>query len=250
MTRQELAELGLEHLIGTDLLRAYMHGYFMDNKLYERSKVVAKPSMYEEYQKEKNRQREEKRKEKRITMKQKKTGVNAELAEKWESGKKAVDERFSALFENGDYEIDKNSEEYRRAHASEMRGKKKAAVEEAEEEEEEDSEEAMLGEDFDLLDTHDAMIAKKNAKRESEKSEESEESEENDEKREKTASRKEREEKERIKPKVRFYGVKEGSKIQIPTSKNETKKEVEKRKERRTMSLGQRAKANERKGRK
>ena len=135
MTRQELAELGLEHLIGTDLLRAYMHGYFMDNKLYERSKVVAKPSMYEEYQKEKNRQREEKRKEKRITMKQKKTGVNAELAEKWESGKKAVDERFSALFENGDYEIDKNSEEYRRAHASEMRGKKKAAVEEAEEEE-------------------------------------------------------------------------------------------------------------------
>ena len=44
MTRQELAELGLEHLIGTDLLRAYMHGYFMDNKLYERSKVVAKPS--------------------------------------------------------------------------------------------------------------------------------------------------------------------------------------------------------------
>ena len=133
MTRQELAELGLEHLIGTDLLRAYMHGYFMDNKLYERSKVVAKPSMYEEYQKEKNRQREEKRKEKRITMKQKKTGVNAELAEKWESGKKAVDERFSALFENGDYEIDKNSEEYRRAHASEMRGKKKAAVEEEEE---------------------------------------------------------------------------------------------------------------------
>lgn len=49
MTRQELAELGLEHLIGTDLLRAYMHGYFMDNKLYERSKAVAKPTMYEEY---------------------------------------------------------------------------------------------------------------------------------------------------------------------------------------------------------
>lgn len=249
MTRQELAELGLERLIGTDLLRAYMHGYFMDNKLYERSKVVAKPSMYEEYQKEKNRQREEKRKEKRITMKQKKTGVNAELAEKWESGKKAVDERFSALFENGDYEIDKNSEEYRRAHASEMRGKKKAAVEE---EEEEESEEAMLDEDFDLLDTHDAMMTKKNAKKDdkdSEDSEDSEESEENEENRGRAASRKEREEKERIKPKVRFYGVKEGSKIQIPTSKNEMKKEVEKRKERRTMSLGQRAKANERKGR-
>ena len=96
------------------------------------------------------------------------------------------------------------------------------------------------------------MMTKKNAKKDdkdSEDSENSEESEENEENRGRAASRKEREEKERIKPKVRFYGVKEGSKIQIPTSKNEMKKEVEKRKERRTMSLGQRAKANERKGR-
>lgn len=244
MTRQELSELGLEHLIGTDLLRAYMHGYFMDSKLYERSKAVAKPSMYEEYQKEKNRQREASRKEKRITMKQKKVGVNAELAAKWESGKKAVDERFSALFENGDYEIDKQSDAYRRSHANETHGKKKAKKEE-----EEDSEEAMLNEDFELLDTHDAEMTKKKTKKQSEESEESEESEDSEEEREKTTSRKEQEEKDRIKPKVRFYGVKEGNKIQLPTNKNDMKKEVEKRKERRTMSLGQRVKAKERKGR-
>jgi hypothetical protein len=32
VTRPELARLGLDHLLGTPLLRAYMHGFFMDNR--------------------------------------------------------------------------------------------------------------------------------------------------------------------------------------------------------------------------
>ena len=229
MTRQELGELGLEHLIGTDLLRAYMHGYFMDNKLYERSKAVAKPTIYEEYQKEKNRQREQNRKEKRITMKQKKPMVNAELAEKWENGNKQVDERFSALFQNSDYQIDTTSEEFQRSRIHLARkGANKGR--------EEDSEEEMLAEDFDLLDTNDVSVPRKESNEESESDEVFE-------------SKKERQEKERIKPKVRFFGVKQGNKIQIPTSKSEMKKEAEKRKEKRTMSLGQRAKVMEKKRR-
>lgn len=221
--------MGLEHLIGTDLLRAYMHGYFMDNKLYERSKAVAKPTMYEEYQKEKNRQREQNRKEKRITMKQKKPMVNAELAEKWENGNKQVDERFSALFQNSDYQIDTTSEEFQRSRIHLARkGANKGR--------EEDSEEEMLAEDFDLLDTNDVSVPRKESNEESESDEVFE-------------SKKERQEKERIKPKVRFFGVKQGNKIQIPTSKSEMKKEAEKRKEKRTMSLGQRAKVIEKKRR-
>ena len=82
MTRAELSELGLENLIGTEALKAYMHGYFMDNKLYQRAKMVAKPSMYEEYQKEKNRKKDKERKERRITLNRKKPEVNAELAAK------------------------------------------------------------------------------------------------------------------------------------------------------------------------
>ena len=70
VTRQELSELNLENLIGTDMVKAYMHGYFIDTKLYERSKAIAKPSMYEDYQKEKNRKKDRERKERRITMKQ------------------------------------------------------------------------------------------------------------------------------------------------------------------------------------
>ena len=38
VTKDELEDLGLEHLIGTNLLRAYMHGFFMDARLYRKAK--------------------------------------------------------------------------------------------------------------------------------------------------------------------------------------------------------------------
>ena len=34
MTKDDLGKLGLGHLLGTQLLRAYMHGYFIDARLY------------------------------------------------------------------------------------------------------------------------------------------------------------------------------------------------------------------------
>merc|ERR1739848_502424 len=34
VTSNDLVDLGLDHLIGTSLLRAYMHGFFMDARLY------------------------------------------------------------------------------------------------------------------------------------------------------------------------------------------------------------------------
>lgn len=37
VTRKELATLGLEHLIGSNLLKAYMHGFFVDLRLYEKA---------------------------------------------------------------------------------------------------------------------------------------------------------------------------------------------------------------------
>lgn len=218
--------MGLENLIGTEALKAYMHGYFMDNKLYQRAKMVAKPSMYEEYQKEKNRKKDRERKERRITMNHKKPEVNAELAAKWEKKEGAQDERFSALFKNEDFQIDKNSEDFRRSHAS---GFGRESREEEEESEKGAESEDVFSEDFELLNTHDGENREK-------KKEEGEESSEEEEDR----GRK-RKEKDRIKPKgVRFYGVKENSKINLATSKKEMEKEVEKRKEKRTMSLGKR----------
>jgi hypothetical protein len=36
VTRQELEALGLSQYIGTNLLRAYMHGFFVDIRLYRK----------------------------------------------------------------------------------------------------------------------------------------------------------------------------------------------------------------------
>jgi len=35
-------------LIGTNLLRAYMHGFFMDVRLYNKAKDIANPFAFEE----------------------------------------------------------------------------------------------------------------------------------------------------------------------------------------------------------
>lgn len=34
---------------GTNTVRAYMHGYFMDTRLYRKAKAIAKPFEYETY---------------------------------------------------------------------------------------------------------------------------------------------------------------------------------------------------------
>ena len=55
VTKTELATLNLDHLIGTSVLRAYMHGYFVDLRLYEKAKSIANPFAYEEYMAEQRR---------------------------------------------------------------------------------------------------------------------------------------------------------------------------------------------------
>ena len=90
----------------------------------------------------------------------------------------------------------------------------------------------MFSADFELLNTHDGENREKK---------ESEEEAESSEEAYTGKKGKEKEEKDRIKPKgVRFYGVKENSKINLATGKKEMEKEVEKRREKRTMSLGKR----------
>lgn len=47
MTRTDLTRLGLDHLLGTPLLRAYMHGFFIDARLYSKAAAAAQPAAYE-----------------------------------------------------------------------------------------------------------------------------------------------------------------------------------------------------------
>ncbi|XP_047370643.1 nucleolar protein 10 isoform X2 [Vespa velutina] len=125
ITEKELDELGLSHLKGTNLLRAYMHGYFIDIRLYRKARNVIKPFEFEEYKKKKIRQKILETCGSRIQVQQL-PSVNKELALKLMENemnknfkkKKRItsnilkDERFKALFNNPDFQVDKNSEEY------------------------------------------------------------------------------------------------------------------------------------------
>ncbi|KAK6056352.1 WD domain, G-beta repeat protein [Cooperia oncophora] len=49
VTKEELDQLSLSHLIGTNVLRAYMHGYFLDRRLYDKAQLITQPFAYEKY---------------------------------------------------------------------------------------------------------------------------------------------------------------------------------------------------------
>ncbi|CAH0725782.1 unnamed protein product, partial [Brenthis ino] len=122
VTKQELESLGLDHLLGTNLLRAYMHGYFVDVRLYKRAKSIADPFAFEEYKKRKIREKIEQERPSRIKVDDNLPKVNRDLASRLldsNTGKKKQsmdllkDDRFKALFENPDFEVDKDADEYR-----------------------------------------------------------------------------------------------------------------------------------------
>ncbi|MGH0149719.1 UNVERIFIED_CONTAM: hypothetical protein FKN15_052004 [Acipenser sinensis] len=121
---------GLAHLIGSPLLRAYMHGFFMDIRLYHKVKTMANPFAYDEYRKDKIRQKIEETRAQRVQIK-KLPKVNKQLAiklieEEEEADQQTLkkkkgknlpnilsDDRFKVMFENPDYQVDEASEEFR-----------------------------------------------------------------------------------------------------------------------------------------
>ncbi|EGU11656.1 nucleolar rRNA processing-related protein [Rhodotorula toruloides ATCC 204091] len=149
--RQELDDLNLTHLIGTDTLKPYMHGYFVDLRLYTKARAIANPFQYAEHRDKLIRDKLAAEQESRIRGAKKAAGaavagvkVNKQLARrareaeeklrKREAGeededdeegrrkrKKKVqaetpsllkDDRFADLFTNPDFEIDEASREF------------------------------------------------------------------------------------------------------------------------------------------
>ncbi|XP_062142963.1 nucleolar protein 10 [Drosophila sulfurigaster albostrigata] len=127
VTQKELAELGMEHLIGSNLLKGYMHGYFMNVRLYNKAKSVVEPFAFDRFRKEKVRQEIESERKSRLQIESKLPKVNKELALKImdeqanpsNSAKQRnvpnllQDSRFKAMFENTDFAVNKEAEEYR-----------------------------------------------------------------------------------------------------------------------------------------
>lgn len=124
LTNDELEKLGITNLIGTPFLRGYMHGYFIDQSLYRRIRAVANPFEYEEYRKKKIKQKLEDKQMSRISNQKDDVTINKDLVsrlqEKVETKNDLAaktllkDTRFTkALFHNPDYEMDKDTEDFR-----------------------------------------------------------------------------------------------------------------------------------------
>lgn len=64
--RNELATLGLDHLVGTPALKPYMHGYFLSLKLYDTARAIANPFAYAEHREKVLREKMDKLAESRI----------------------------------------------------------------------------------------------------------------------------------------------------------------------------------------
>ncbi|KAJ5669570.1 Ribosome biogenesis protein ENP2 [Penicillium macrosclerotiorum] len=154
LTVPQLRSLNLEHLIGrTNLLRPYMHGYFVAQRLYEEARLITNPYIWEEERAKRVKEKIDKERESRIRGKKKAAvKVNKKLAERLllaeeknerrrakqvlerggdeemvdaavtEAGStsKGVlkDSRFNKLFEDEEFAVDETSHEFRAINPS------------------------------------------------------------------------------------------------------------------------------------
>lgn len=142
VTMDQLEELNAAELIGTKFLRPYMHGFIMTNKLYGKLKLDSNPFAFEEFKKERRREKMDEKRSMRTRVQEVK--VNQALHDRWtmmaekktEKTKIGVDllkdARFSKLFDDPDFTIQNAGEEQavldmEKADKSIKRGKKRKA---------------------------------------------------------------------------------------------------------------------------
>ncbi len=125
VTKEKLVDLGLDHLIGSPLLRAYMHGYFMDVRLYKKAESLMKPTT--SLAESNIRKRMEEARKKRVELKQKLPSVNKDLylklkdlevnsdkRKKKNQGTSLLqDDRFQEMFKDPRFAVDTTEEAYR-----------------------------------------------------------------------------------------------------------------------------------------
>ena len=129
LTLPELKQLSLSHLVGkTNLLRPYMHGYFVASKLYEQARLIANPYVWEEERTKRIKDKVEKERASRIRG-TKKVKVNQKLVDKLlkkQENREEVDtkagilgdSRFSKMFEDEAFQVDENTGEFRALNPS------------------------------------------------------------------------------------------------------------------------------------
>ncbi|CAI5975740.1 unnamed protein product [Closterium sp. NIES-64] len=150
VTREELNALRLTELLGTNLLRPFMHGFFLHSRLYHKAKSIADPFAWDAYRQQKVKEKIEAQRASRISVQKKLPKVNAKLAaqlmqqsgaeaareeggedeedeEEEGAGGKArkqrkaaasalADPRFASLFTDQAFQVDEDSQEYMAVH--------------------------------------------------------------------------------------------------------------------------------------
>ncbi|XP_014555800.1 hypothetical protein COCVIDRAFT_38510 [Bipolaris victoriae FI3] len=158
LTMDQLKQLSLDHLVGTtSLLRPYMHGFFVAQKLYEEARLISNPDLWQEQRAKSIAEKINKERESRIRGSKKvAVKVNRKLAEKMlekqeeqerrrakrvlknggdddmvqaapavqEDGTQPAaggvlnDPRFAKMFEDPEFEIDEQTREFQQLNPS------------------------------------------------------------------------------------------------------------------------------------
>lgn len=124
ITRDDVSKLNLSHLVGSKVLRSYMHGFFIDTELYDKVNLIANPNSFRDDREREIKKRIEKERESRIrstgAVTNTKLKVNKDLAGRLQEkqGEQAAesiinDDRFKELFENPEFAVDEQSHEYK-----------------------------------------------------------------------------------------------------------------------------------------
>eukprot|EP00897_Mesotaenium_endlicherianum_P005033 jgi/Mesen1/4558/ME000232S03820 len=169
VTREELERLNLTSLLGSNLVRAYMHGFFLHARLYHKARALSDPFAYDAYRQKRIAEKLDAERAARISIKRKLPKVNQALAARLLEGeddaaaadgdadedeeeaaaaeetrgdkkrrkKNAAaagilkDERFAAMFKDEAFNVDEGSREYQLLHGTApSRVRKQALLEE------------------------------------------------------------------------------------------------------------------------
>lgn len=124
ITRDDVKKLNLGHLIGSKVLRAYMHGFFINTELYDKVSLIANPNSYKDEREREIRRRIEKERESRIrssgAVTKPTVKVNKSLVEKLSqkrgdkvAEKVLTDDRFAEMFEDADFQVNEDDYDYK-----------------------------------------------------------------------------------------------------------------------------------------
>ncbi|ODV87009.1 hypothetical protein CANARDRAFT_27343 [[Candida] arabinofermentans NRRL YB-2248] len=124
ITKQDVVRLNISHLVGSKVMRSYMHGYFIDTELYDKVNLIANPNALQDEREREIKKRIDKERESRIrttgAITSTKIKVNKDYVDRLEKklGTATVegvvnDDRFKEMFEDPMFQIDEESHDYK-----------------------------------------------------------------------------------------------------------------------------------------